>query len=495
MDVLLGLDVGTTATKALAFDLDGNVVAAASHGYGLLTPRSGWVEQDPEDLWRGVVETSRAVTAQLAPAGRIVALSQSSQAGTTIPVGADGSPTHNAISWMDERGDEETRREIESRGADWLYRLTGWPMLAGLPLQHIAWLRRCEPNVFAASARFLFVNDFIGERLTGAGSMNPADATITQLINVATGLWDERLLDLAGIRHDQVSPMRPSGHVIGAVSQEASEQTSIAAGTPVVNGAHDQYCAAVALGATEPGLVMLSCGTAWVLLAVPESLEVGLGTGLAVSCHAVPDRWGAIRSLGGIGTSMEWLVETVWGGDAEDAGRDEIYRAVNDQAGKAAAASGGVVFLPLAGGHSTMLGAAGGGFSGLSLSTTRGDLARAVMEGVAFELRWVLDEIREAGLIIDEMRMVGGAARSPVWPSIVAAVSRTSVVLPEEREAAGRGAAILAGVGAGVFADANSGAEAWKGAETTVGPDCEHQPAYDDAFERYQAVWRGVRGE
>ena len=213
MDLLLGLDVGTTATKALAFDLDGNVVASASCGYGLLTPQPRWVEQDPDELWRGVVETSRAVSSQLSPGDRIVALSQSSQAGTTIPVGEDGQPTYNAISWMDQRGEKSAYRALDERGKDWVYTLTGWPLFGGLPLQHIAWFRRNQTEAFARTSRFLFVNDFIGERLTGVGCMNPADATITQLINVATGDWDERLLDIAGITRGQLSPMHPSGHI------------------------------------------------------------------------------------------------------------------------------------------------------------------------------------------------------------------------------------------------------------------------------------------
>jgi xylulokinase len=488
MDLLLGLDVGTTATKAMAFDLDGNVVASATCSYGLLTPQPGWVEQDPEDLWRAVVETCRSVAGQISPQDHIVAVSQSSQAGTTIPVDSEGRPTHNAFSWMDERGEAITRRAIAERGEQWLYRLTGWPLFNGLPLQHIAWFRRNDPEAFARSQRFLFVNDFTGQRLTGQGSMNPSDATITQLVNVATGDWDERLLSIAGIRRGQVSPMVASGAVIGQISEEASAETGLSPGVAVANGAHDQYCAAVALGATQPGLVMLSCGTAWVVLAVPESLEVGLNTGLAVSCHAVAGRWGAIRSLGGIGTSMEWLAKTIWEGGGLD--RAAAYRSVNEEAAASQPGAHGVTFVPLAGGHANMLGSAGGGFQGLSLASSRGDLARAVMEGVAFELRWVLDEIRDAGLAVDEMRMVGGAAKSELWPRIVADASRTTVVLPDVSEAASRGAAILAGVGVGVFSDAEEGSDLWRGDETTLQPMDDASGVYDGLFERYQDVWR-----
>lgn len=492
MDLLLGLDVGTTATKALAFDFDGNVVASVSYGYGLLTPRPGWVEQDPEELWRAVVETSRAVASQIDPDDRIIAVSQSSQGGTTIPVDGDGKPTYNAISWMDERGDGEARRAINERGEQWLYRLTGWPLFSGLPLQHISWFRRHQSGPFARTSRFLFVNDFIGERLTGVGCMNPSDATITQLMDVATGEWDERLLDIAGITRGQLSPMRPSGHVVGTLSAAASEETGIPRDALVINGAHDQYCAAVAVGATQPGLVMLSCGTAWVVLAVPESLQVGLSTGLAVSCHAVQGRWGAIRSLGGIGTSMEWLVDNVWGGTAVGAERSAAYGAINAEAMTSSPGARGLLFYPLAGGHATMLGTARGGFLGLSLSSSRGDMGRAVMEGVAFELRWVLEEIRDAGLAIDEMRMVGGAAKSPLWPSIVADVTNTPVALPAVREAASCGAAVLAGVGAGVFADPDAGSLAWRGDETHLAPASANLHLYDDAFGRFRTAWDAV---
>ena len=457
MDLLLGLDVGTTATKALAFDLKGNVVASASRGYGLITPHDDWVEQDPEELWRAVVETTRAVASRIGPEDRVVALGQSSQGGTTIPVDEDGRPTYKAISWMDQRAHDAARREEENQGADWLYRMTGWPLFSGLPLQHIGWLRQHRPSAFAETRRFLFVNDFIGERLAGTHCMNPADATITQLMNVETGDWDERLLSIVGISRDQLSPMHPSGYVVGKLTANASEITGLPAGLLVVNGAHDQYCAAVATGVTQPGLVLLSCGTAWVVLGVPESLQVGLQTGMAVSRHAVRDRWGAMRALGGVGTSVEWLIDQVWGGLAPSSDRGLLYKAINEEVVASPPGAGGLLFYPLAGGHANMLGTARGGLLGLSLSHSRGDVARAVMEGVAFELRWALEEIRDAGLAVGEMSMVGGATSNPVWPSIVADVTSTSVVLPAVREAASRGAAILAGVGAGIVPDPDAG--------------------------------------
>jgi xylulokinase len=494
MDLLLGLDVGTTATKALLFSLDGDVVASASHAYGLLTPHEGWVEQDPEDLWGGVVATCRALVAGLAPGDRIVALSQSSQAGTTIAVDALGRPTYNAISWMDGRATAQAERSRQELGEEFLYRVSGWPLFNGLPLQHVRWLRDERPDVVAATRRYVFVNDYVTWRLTGEYCMNPSDASITQFFNVARGDWDERMLGAAGVGREQLSPLQASGWAVGRLTAEASEATDLERDLLVVNGAHDQYCAAVGTGVTRPGRVLLSCGTAWVILAVPETLEAGLKSGMAMSCHAVPGRWGAVRSLGGVGTSLEWFVDHIWQAPGDAAARDDVYRAIDEAVERTPAGADGVLFFPLAGGHATTIGSGGGGFSGLTLSHARGALARAVMEGIAFELRWTLEQIRAAGVEVAELRMVGGAAKSSIWPRIVAATTATPVILPATTQAACRGAAILAGVGAGLFADAEHGFGAATSGEQRLVPSRESGQLYDDLFGRYQRHWHAAQG-
>ncbi len=488
--LLLGLDVGTTATKAVLFDLWGNAVAASTEAYGLITPREGWVEQDPEALWGAVVVTVRNVVAQMAPADRVVALSLASQGGTTIPVDGKGRPTHRAISWMDARGTQEAEYVGSHLGAETIRTTTGWPLGPTLPLQHIAWLRAHDPKVFQRTDRFLFVNDFIIQRLTGERVMNPSDATMTQLCAIADASWDSRLLDAVGIGRDQLSPIRSSGEPVGHLLPDASRELGLPADVLVANGAHDQYCAAVGTGVTRPGKVLLSCGTAWVLLAVPENLQRGLESGLAMSCHAVPDRWGGIRSLGAIGASLEWLVAQIWR-RGEDVGRDGLYASLNARAAAVPPGAQGLFFLPLAGGHvGTHSG--GGGFVHLTLSHTRDEMARAVMEGTAFELRWAIDEIRGAGVAIDGLTMVAGAAESPIWPQIVADVTTLPVVLPAERQAAARGAAILAGVGAGIFADAEAGFATFRGDESKLVPEREAVRHYDEQFERYRRVYEAV---
>ncbi|MCX7669837.1 MAG: FGGY family carbohydrate kinase [Anaerolineae bacterium] len=484
LPLLLGLDVGTTAVKALLFDLQGRVRAGASYAYRLLMPQSGWVEQDAEELWRGVVTALRTVTAQRAPGDEVLALAQSSQGGTTIPVDAAGAPLCHAISWMDGRAQKEQQELREAGLAEMIYRRTGWPLMAGLPLQHIRWLRRERPALFAAARHFLFVNDFIGQRLTGELCMNPSDASITQPFDIEQGRRDAELLALAGIRGDQLSPIQPSGAPIGRLTAEASALTGLPAGLPVINGAHDQYCAAVGMGVTRPGAMLLSCGTAWVLLVVPPDLEAGRRAGLALSCHAVPGQWGAIRSLGAMGASLEWLADNVWADAGPD--REARYAAINAAAAAAPAGANGLLFYGPAGGHAGP-GVGRGGWAGLTLSHSRGDLARSVMEGVACEARWAIAEMRAAGIPVDELTMVGGAARSPIWPQIVADFTGISVIVPAMAQAASWGAAVIAGVGIGEFASIEEAGRQATGARQLHPTDRER---CDAQFARYQALWQ-----
>ena len=206
-ELLLGLDVGTTATKAILFDLDGQLVASASYSYGLITPEPDWVEQDPNEFWLGVVTTCRQLVSALKSGDRILALCQSSQAGTTIPVNADGEHLYNAFSWLDARGKDHESLVRQELGDDYIRTTTGWALRDVFSLQHIGWLRLNRPDIFASVRYFMFVNDFIGFHLTGERCMNPSDAGVTQVFNIAENDWDQKILNLLAVRKEQLSPV------------------------------------------------------------------------------------------------------------------------------------------------------------------------------------------------------------------------------------------------------------------------------------------------
>jgi xylulokinase len=285
-----------------------------------------------------------------------------------------------------------------------------------------------------------------------------------------------------------MSPLLPSGAVVGTLTRTASEATGLPEGLPVVNGAHDQYCAAIACGVLEPGSVLLSCGTAWIILLVPPTLEAALKTGLGISCHAQPNRWGAIGSLSGVGRCVEWLLDTVWWRGERNVGpKEDLYAAFSASAAESPAGANGLLFVPIVGGYKRFK-EDRGGFFGLAPSHTRADLARSALEGITLELARMLQAVHRAGVEASALTLVGGAAHSSVWPQIITDVTGVPVTIPPLEEAASAGAAILAGVGIGLFPDMVTGAAQLQKEAVHLAPDADRHNRYKALYAIYQSV-------
>lgn len=296
------------------------------------------------------------------------------------------------------------------------------------------------------------------------------------------------MLAAAGIQSDQLSPVHNSGVVVGTLTAEASRETGLPESVLVVNGAHDQYCAALGAGVLKQGDIMLSCGTAWVVLCLLDQLNSIPEKRLSISPHAIPGKWGALISLGGVGACMEWFLSNIWT-NADSFKRADLYHELNKRVDKVPAGSNGLIYLPSSGGYDR---GARGAFIGLTLSHSRDDMARSIMEGIAFELRWIMKDIREVSSAT--WRMVGGAAASVVWPKIVASITHLPVIIPSVTEASSCGAAILAGVGSGAFPDAEAGYRILSGHETLLEPDSETGKRYDELFPIYLDAAQQVHG-
>lgn len=489
--LLAGLDVGTNATKCLICDAEGRVVAQSRQDYGLQYPREGWVEQNPEDLWDAALATLREASAAVTSEGHVAAVSLSAQGGTTIPVDQDGRPLRAAISWLDGRAVDEGERLTAEIGQERIYATTGWETHAALPLVHIPWLARNEPETYRRVWRYLFVNDFIIYRLTGKFMMDPSDAALTLLYSVERGGWDDLLCRAAGVRMEQLSPVWPSGRPVGKLLPDAARQVGLSDEVLVVNGGHDQYCGALGSGVTGDGDVMLASGTAWVLLAAADRLIRDPQHTLSPGPHTIPGMWGLLCSLPAAGASMEWLMRNVIGGLDEPRPR---YDLLDQHLCDVQPGARGLLFLPLLSGLEAAQRKSGlwGTITGLTLSHSRWEVAQALMEGVALELRWVLERLHALGYQPKLVHMIGGATRSSVWPQIVADATGVPLALPNVAEAAARGAALLAGVGSGAIAGWERlprGGEA----ERLVRPRPETGPVYDKLFERFRAVDGALR--
>jgi len=433
--------------KALLVDRDARPVVEATVEYGISHPRPGWSEQNAEDWWTSLVAATRqAINA--AGNADVQALAISTQGDTLVPVDDDCRPLAPARTWMDTRtGDLIPPLEAQVDSQTW-YETTGsrlGPYAAGMT---IAWLREHKPDVYAQAARFALVEDFVVERLTGEPALDFPNASRTLMFDIRLREWSGRLTDVIGVEQERLSPTLPSGAVAGLLSEEAAEALGIKAGIPVALGGHDQTCAAVGAGVVSPGEILLSCGTAWVLLAsVDRVLLDGERRRVQTYCHAAPDRWALLTAHAG-GNVLAWMRETLYGGDAV------TYAEIDADAQRALDEGGpGLLVLPHFYGANSphWMRQARGVIAGLTLGRRREDLALGMLRGVGLEVMRHFATFRDMGAAPDEIRMIGGGAKSRLWAQIIADCTQATVVLPEVREAAAYGAAVLAGVSAGIF--------------------------------------------
>lgn len=446
--MLLGIDIGTTAVKALVIDDGGRALSLGEHEYPTRRPHPGWSEQDAEDWWTGAVAATRQAVERIeAPA--IAGLAISTQGDTLVPVDASCRPLGPARTWMDTRTGDLIPGIERKVDAD------RWREIAGASLgpysaaMTIVWLREHRPELFHSAARFALVEDFLTQRLTGEALLDYPNASRTLVFDITQGAWSGLLLEAVGVGEDRLSPAAPSGTVVGPLLPAAAEALGLPAGIPVAVGGHDQTCAGIGAGVVKAGSMLLSCGTAWVLLASIDRPGVGDSDGgVQVYCHAAPDRWALLTAHAG-GNVLSWCREVLYGGG------EVSYEQIGAEAALAMAReTEPLLLLPhfYGGSSSRWLRDARGAVVGLTLGHSREDLALAVMRGVALEVRRNFELMGRQSRRPEEIRMIGGGAGSDLWAQMIADGTGVPVMRPEVSEAASYGAAILAGVGAGVFA-------------------------------------------
>jgi xylulokinase len=445
----LGLDVGTTAIKAILVDSRFRVIAQAGGEYPIDCPRRDWAQQDPEDWWNGLRACVRRVVAD-APGARVVALSLSTQGDTLCPVDANGKALAPARTWMDARAAPEVAELTEAREPLWWYRRCGMRPAPFQALGTVAWLRKHDPEAFEQAAWFALVPDFLMFRLCGERVVDVPNASRTIFFDTHRRAWDPEAMGLIGIDESRVAQARESGEVVGHLLPRAAEALGLSTDVVVATGGHDQTAAATGCGALAEGTMMLSCGTAWALLGAARAPVLDDQARLQTQCHAFPGGWGVLGAQPG-GALLRWFRDTL---APELSEREDAYETLVREAGETPPA-GDLICLPHIYGAITPAwqAHARAAFLGLTLQHTRGSLVRALLEGVALECRWNVSVIQEVVGRLEELRMIGGAAKSRPWAQIVADATGKRVVLPEVSEAAGYGAALLAAKAVGAIED------------------------------------------
>ncbi|MCO6451117.1 MAG: FGGY-family carbohydrate kinase [Caldilineales bacterium] len=497
-DLLIGIDAGTSGAKAALFSFDGRLIASADAEYPLSHPRPGWAEQDPEDWWRGVCAAVNKVLAKAPDAAdRILAVGISAQAPTMLALDRDGKPVRPALIWMDRRAEAEAVELRDAVGAEEIVRITGNRADPFYVAAKIRWLRQNEPENFARTAYFEQANGFISRKLASVSGLDPVHGGLLQLRDWQADDWSPELCELCGVTPGQFSPLRPAYELHGEVSRSAAEVTGLRAGTPVAVGVVDGAAAAVEAGAVEAGVAAEMTGTSNVLI-MPN--DRGLVEPAFIACpHAVPNLHLLLGALATSGASLRWFRDQFGGMEVQEATRTGIdaYELLTRQAAEVAPGCDGVIFLPYMMGERSPLwhSNARGLFFGLSLATTKGTMVRAILEGVAFALRHNAEIAQRAGVGLTEIRSVGGGSRSALWNQIKADVLNLPILVPRTSVGAAFGAAVLAGMGAGVYPDVQAALRQMVQIEARFEPDPQAHAFYNELYSVFRDLYERLRDE
>jgi xylulokinase len=489
--MLLGVDVGTGGTRAVVIDEDGSVVVSATAAHAeFASPQPGWAEQDPDDWWRAC---GSAVREALAAASRpVAAVGLSGQMHGAVLLGEDDAVVRPAPIWCDQRTAAEAREITERVGPARLLELTSNPAMTAFTLPKLVWVREHEPATWRSVRRVLLPKDYVRLRLTGEHASDVSDASGTLIFDVAGRRWSSEMVEALEVDERLLAPVYESPEVTGRVSAAGAAATGLAEGTPVVAGAGDQAAGAVGMGVVAPGVVSATIGTSGVVFAATDRPARDRLGRVHSFCHAVPGRWHVMGVTQAAGLSLDWFKQR-FGAGAED-GRDPYDRL----AGEAAAAppgSDGVLWAPYLLGERTphLDPDARAALVGLAARHGRAHVIRAILEGVAFSLRDTFTIFEEMDVPVRTIRLGGGGARSPIWRQIQADVYRREVEIVETEEGAAYGAALLAGVGAGVWPSIDEACAACVRVACTVVPDPHASAVLEERYEAFRRLYPALR--
>jgi xylulokinase len=490
---VLGIDIGTGGSRALLLGEDGRLIASATAEHApFRSPRAAWAEQDPEDWWRAAQDAIRAVVAQSGTAPRAIgAIGLSGQMHGAVLLDGGGNVLRPSLIWCDQRTEAECRWLEETVGRSRLLALTSNPALTNFTLTKLLWVRAHEPEIWSRVQHVLLPKDYVRYRLSGEYAIDVADASGTLMLDVVRRRWSQEMMDAVGIDARLLPAVFESPEICARLSDAGAAATGLPAGTPIVAGAGDQAAGAVGMGITHPGTVSATIGTSGVVFAATDRPFLDPGGRLHTFCHAIPGRWHVMGVTQAAGLSLRWLRDRL-GLSAEG---DRAYEKLIAEAADVAPGSDGVLWAPYLMGERTphLDPNVRGALMGLAASHTRGHIVRAVLEGVAFSLRDSFTIFSELALPVEKVRLGGGGARSPLWRQIQADVYGQAVETVVTEEGAGYGAALLAGVGAGVWRSVDEACDAVvRGAQVTQ-PDPQAARAMTERYAEYRRVYPALR--
>jgi xylulokinase len=490
---VLGIDVGTSGSRALLLGEDGRLLGSTTADHAAFqSPQAAWAEQDPEDWWRASQQAVRSLLATTrTSAESISAIGLSGQMHGAVLLDEAGAVVRPAIIWCDQRTEQECRWLDREVGAARLLELTANPALTNFTLTKLLWVRTHEPALWSRVRHVLLPKDYVRYRLSGEFAIDVADASGTLMLDVVGRKWSQEIMDAVGIDPAVLPRLFESPEVCARVSDGGAAATGLRVGTPIVAGAGDQAAGAVGMGITRPGTVSATLGTSGVVFAATDRPFLDPGGRLHTFCHAIPGRWHVMGVTQAAGLSLRWLRDQYGMAGSGDRGYEEMVT----EASAVPPGAEGVLWAPYLMGERTphLDPNVRAALVGVAASHTRGHVVRAVLEGVAFSLRDSFTIFSELGLPVGKIRLGGGGARSAVWRQIQADVYGQDVETVATEEGAGYGAALLAGVGAGFWRSVDEACDAVVRTAQVTPARPDIIPTMNTQYARYRRVYPALR--
>ena len=484
--LLLGVDIGTSSCKTALFDPDGKIVAQGGCEYPVSYPRKGWAEQDPAAWWDGVCRAVREMTAGngINPA-EIAGIGVDGQSWSAIALDAEGKVLCPTPIWTDTRSEEICRVTAAVLSEERIFGLCGNPVQPGYTWPKILWYRENRPEVFGKTEKILQSNSYIVYRMTGEITQDLSQGYGLACFDMRKGCWDDGMCETLGIPRKILPEIFPCHQIVGKLTKEAAEQMGLAEGIPVAAGGLDAACGTLGAGVVSPGQTQEQGGQAGGMSICID--QYAADPRLILGFHVVPGRWLLQGGTTGGGGALKWLRETMC--------PELSFAEMSSLAETAEPGSGGVTFLPyMAGERSPIWNPdACGVFFGLNFGTTRAQMIRACMEGVAYALRHNLETAEAAGARADTLRAMGGSANSRIWTQIKADVTGHGIDVPGSDTATTLGAAMLAGVGTGVWRNFEEAAGQTVRVNRTVEPDPAAREIYDRGYRTYRQLYEQLK--
>ncbi|MCL2249036.1 MAG: xylulokinase [Oscillospiraceae bacterium] len=498
MKYLIGIDLGTSGTKTVLFDEFGKAIASSTVEYPLYQPENGWAEQDPADWWDACVKTLQSVMAESKISAKDVAgIGFSGQMHGLVMLDENGEVLRKSIIWCDGRTAAECADITNRVGAARLIELTANPALTGFTAGKILWVRNNEPEVYKRCRHILLPKDYLRYKLTGKYGAEVSDAAGMNMLDVPNRCWSDEVLKKLEIDHSLLPDVHESSELAGHITAEVAALTGLSEGTPVVYGGGDNAAAAIGTGVVEKGKAFITIGTSGVIFAHADSVAVDPGGRVHTFCSAVPGAWTVMSCTLAAGMSLQWLRNNFFAPEMNTAKglEQDPYEIMTAQAKRVPIGANRLIYLPyLMGERSPILDPNSRGvFFGLSAIHTKYDMLRAVLEGVVYSQRQNLDVLLGMGVEFSEIYATGGGGTSSVWRQMIADVFNLPVTTIQNREGPALGAAILAGVGTGLYSSVSEACKSIIKTNPSQDPIKENSTKYEDYYKLYCDLYPAMK--